>query len=58
VILTSLLQIALIYVAPLRNFFGTHLISGQELLVCVGFSSFMFIWVELEKLVANRLRTP
>lgn len=56
VILTSLLQIALIYVEPLRNFFGTHIISGQELLVCCGFSSFMFIWVELEKVVAKILR--
>jgi P-type Ca2+ transporter type 2C len=58
VILTSLLQVALIYVAPLRHFFGTHLISGTELLVCCGFSSFMFIWVEMEKLVAKKLRTP
>ncbi len=58
VILTSLLQIALIYVAPLRHFFGTHLISGTELLVCCGFSSLMFVWVEMEKLVAKKLRTP
>jgi P-type Ca2+ transporter type 2C len=58
VILTSLLQVALIYVEPLRNFFGTHLISGTELLVCCGFSSLMFIWVEMEKLVAKTLRTP
>jgi hypothetical protein len=34
------------------------LITGTELLVCCGFSSFMFIWVEMEKLVAKKLRTP
>jgi P-type Ca2+ transporter type 2C len=49
VILTTLLQMALIYVAPLRSFFGTHYLSGLELLVCVGFSSLMFVWIELEK---------
>jgi P-type Ca2+ transporter type 2C len=49
VILTTLLQMALIYVEPLRNFFGTHYLSGLELLVCVGFSLLMFVWIELEK---------
>lgn len=50
VILTTILQLMLIYVAPLRNFFGTHILSGEELLVCVGFSALMFLWIELEKL--------
>jgi len=50
VTLTTLLQLALIYVEPLRSFFGTHLLSGTELLICLGFSSLMFVWVELEKL--------
>lgn len=50
VILTSLLQLALIYVPPLRAFFGTHVLSGTELLVCIGFSALMFVWIELEKL--------
>ncbi|GAB4379196.1 MAG: cation-translocating P-type ATPase [Elainellaceae cyanobacterium] len=51
VVLTSLLQIALIYVEPLRNFFNTHYLTGTELLVCIGFSSLVFVWIELEKLV-------
>ncbi|MBW4542693.1 MAG: cation-translocating P-type ATPase [Myxacorys chilensis ATA2-1-KO14] len=50
VILTSLLQLALIYVAPLRDFFGTHLLSSTELLICVGVSLLMFVWIEAEKL--------
>jgi Ca2+-transporting ATPase len=31
VIITTVLQLMLIYVEPLRNFFGTHLISPMEL---------------------------
>ncbi len=48
--LTSLLQLMLIYVPPLREFFGTHFLSLPELLICLGVSSLMFVWVELEKL--------
>ncbi|MFN5516235.1 MAG: cation-translocating P-type ATPase [Cyanobacteriota bacterium] len=49
--LTTMLQLLLVYVEPLRNFFGTHFLSFQELMICVGFSLLMFIWIELEKLV-------
>ncbi|MBE9129490.1 MULTISPECIES: cation-translocating P-type ATPase [unclassified Coleofasciculus] len=56
VTLTTALQLMLIYVAPLRNFFGTHWLSPEELLVCVGFSALMFVWIELEKLVINWFR--
>lgn len=55
VVITTVLQLMLIYLEPLRNFFGTHLISGQELLICVGFSSLLFVWVEFEK-IYRRLR--
>jgi Ca2+-transporting ATPase len=55
VVLTTILQLMLIYVAPLRSFFGTQLLTQEQLLVCLGFSSLMFIWVELEK-VFLRLR--
>ncbi|ACK65280.1 calcium-translocating P-type ATPase, PMCA-type [Rippkaea orientalis PCC 8801] len=48
---TSLLQILLVYVPPLQSFFGTHALSLNELLICVGFSALMFVWIELEKLV-------
>ncbi|MBW4652429.1 MAG: cation-translocating P-type ATPase [Kaiparowitsia implicata GSE-PSE-MK54-09C] len=50
VVVTTLLQFALIYVEPLRTFFGTQLISPLELLMCLGFSSLVFVWVEMEKL--------
>jgi Ca2+-transporting ATPase len=51
VVLTSILQLMLIYVPPLRNFFGTHYLNIYELGVCVGFSLLMFVWIEMEKLV-------
>jgi len=38
-------------VPALRNFFGTHFLSLNELGVCVGFSLLMFVWIEMEKLV-------
>lgn len=50
VILTTILQLMLIYVPPLRVFFGTHVLNFQELLVCLGFSMLMFVWIELEKI--------
>jgi P-type Ca2+ transporter type 2C len=50
VIVTTILQLMLVYVAPLRNFFGTHILSTTELWVCIGFSALMFVWIELEKL--------
>ena len=51
VAMTTVLQLALIYIEPLRNFFGTKLITPTELAVCFGFSALMFVWIELEKLV-------
>jgi Ca2+-transporting ATPase len=53
VILTTVLQLMLIYVEPLRNFFGTHLLNPLELSICIGFSALMFAWIELEKLFIN-----
>ncbi|ABA24818.1 ATPase, E1-E2 type (plasmid) [Trichormus variabilis ATCC 29413] len=50
VTVTSILQLMLIYVEPLRSFFNTHYLSGLELLVCIGFSSLVFVWIEAEKL--------
>lgn len=51
VIMTTVLQLVLIYVEPFRIFFGTYLISPTELAICFGFSALMFVWIELEKLV-------
>jgi P-type Ca2+ transporter type 2C len=60
VTLTSFLQLMLIYVAPLRDFFGTHLLSFTEVWICIGCSALMFVWIEAEKLFlrwyANRKR--
>ncbi|WP_026731280.1 cation-translocating P-type ATPase [Fischerella sp. PCC 9605] len=50
VIVTTILQLMLVYVPPLRAFFGTHLISLQELGICLGFSALMFVWIEMEKI--------
>jgi Ca2+-transporting ATPase len=50
VILTSILQLLLIYVEPLRNFFSTHYLTFMELMICIGFSALTFVWIELEKL--------
>lgn len=51
VILTTVLQMVLIYVESFRVFFGTHLLTSTELAICFGFSALMFVWIELEKLV-------
>ncbi|BAY12401.1 cation-translocating P-type ATPase [Calothrix sp. NIES-2098] len=50
VVVTTLLQLMLVYVPPLRDFFGTHWLPPGELAVCIGFSALMFVWVELEKI--------
>ncbi len=47
---TTILQLLLIYVPFLRNFFGTHFLTLEELAICFGFSFIMLVWVELEKL--------
>jgi Ca2+-transporting ATPase len=51
VVLTTILQLMLVYVPPLRNFFGTHFITLPELGICLGFSALMFVWIEIEKIV-------
>ncbi|MGE5658684.1 MAG: cation-translocating P-type ATPase [Actinomycetota bacterium] len=50
VIVTTALQLMLIYIPPLRAFFGTHVLTLPELGICLGFSALMFVWIELEKL--------
>ncbi|MCU0569250.1 MAG: cation-translocating P-type ATPase [Oculatellaceae cyanobacterium Prado106] len=50
VTLTSILQLLLVYVPPLRDFFGTHFLTFTELAICIGTSTLVFVWVELEKL--------
>jgi P-type Ca2+ transporter type 2C len=50
VVVTTLLQLALLYVPVLSNFFGTTPLSLNELGVCFGFSALMLVWIEAEKL--------
>ncbi len=50
VVLTTILQLMLVYLPPLRAFFGTHWLSPIELAICFGFSALMFVWIEMEKL--------
>jgi P-type Ca2+ transporter type 2C len=50
VIVTTVLQLLLVYVPPLQHFFGTYPLTGLELLICFGFSALMFVWIEMEKL--------
>jgi Ca2+-transporting ATPase len=50
VVVTTMLQLMLIYVPPLRAFFDTYFLDPIELAICFGFSALMFVWVELEKL--------
>lgn len=56
VLVTTVLQLMLVYVPPLQAFFGTTALTGRELLVCLAFSSCLFVWVELEKLFTRWYR--
>jgi len=49
VVVTTGLQLLLLYVPSLSTFFGTSPLPGRELLVCVGFSLLLFVYLELEK---------
>ena len=51
VLVTTGLQVGLMYVPALQQFFGLHPLSGGELALCFGVSALMFIWLEAEKLL-------
>ncbi len=53
--LMTLAQVAIVYLPPLREFFQVYYLTPGEMLICVAFSSLVFVWVELEKLVIRRL---
>ncbi|MDX2256992.1 MAG: cation-translocating P-type ATPase [Pseudanabaenaceae cyanobacterium bins.39] len=53
VIITTALQMALLYVPALQRFFGTEPLTASELLLCFGFSLLLVLWTELEKLIAR-----
>lgn len=50
VVVTTILQLLLVYVPPLQAFFGTYYLDPIELAICFGFSALMFVWIEMEKL--------
>jgi Ca2+-transporting ATPase len=50
VLVTTALQMALLYVPALSNFFETTPLSLQDLAICVGFSLVFFLYLELEKI--------
>ncbi|HEY9602846.1 MAG TPA: cation-translocating P-type ATPase [Allocoleopsis sp.] len=47
---TTALQLLLIYVPFLQDFFGTRALTLPELAICLGFSTSLFVWVEVEKM--------
>nr|WP_322744214.1 MULTISPECIES: cation-transporting P-type ATPase [unclassified Coleofasciculus] len=57
VLVTTALQLALVYVPFLQDFFGTQPLTWTELLICLGFSTSLFVWVELEKLFIRWYRS-
>ncbi|MEA5511333.1 cation-translocating P-type ATPase [Crocosphaera sp. UHCC 0190] len=56
VIVTTILQLMLVYVAPLRDFFNTTVLTREQLVICLLFSSLMFVWVEFEKILLRLYR--
>jgi Ca2+-transporting ATPase len=56
VVVTTILQLLLVYVPPLQAFFDTYWLSPTELAICFGFSALMFAWVELEKLFIRSMK--
>ncbi|MFN4865597.1 MAG: cation-translocating P-type ATPase [Cyanobium sp.] len=51
VMLTTGLQLLLLYVPVLAKFFGTVPLRPADLLVCVGVSLILFVYLELEKIL-------
>ncbi|HUO54283.1 MAG TPA: HAD-IC family P-type ATPase, partial [Rhodoblastus sp.] len=54
VLLTILLQLAVIYLPSLNRIFHTAPLTGAELAACFGLSSLTFFLVEIEKFLARR----
>jgi Ca2+-transporting ATPase len=55
IILSILMQLAVVYVGPLNTVFKTQPLTLGELAACVGISSIVFFAVETEKLI-RRIR--
>ncbi|MEB3199538.1 MAG: cation-transporting P-type ATPase [Synechococcaceae cyanobacterium] len=52
VLVTTALQMALLYIPPLASFFGAVPLTAPELLFCVAVSLVFFVYLELEKIVS------
>ncbi|MBD2176128.1 cation-translocating P-type ATPase [Pseudanabaena sp. FACHB-1998] len=53
VIFTTILQLSLLYVPSLRQFFGTDALTASELGLCFGFSMLLVLWTESEKIFSR-----
>jgi Ca2+-transporting ATPase len=49
VLITTMLQLSLLYVPALSRFFGTTALGARDLAVCVGFSLLLLLYLELDK---------
>jgi Ca2+-transporting ATPase len=58
VLLTVLLQLAVVYIPFLQPVFETHPLTGGQLAVCLGASLLMFLAAELEKRLIARPASP
>lgn len=56
VLLTIVLQLAVIYIPFLQQVFSTQALSIKELLICIGLSSIVFWAVEIEKLIKRKAK--
>ena len=54
VLLTFLLQVAIVYLPALNEIFSTKPLTWKEMLICLGASVVIFHAVELEKFIRNR----
>jgi Ca2+-transporting ATPase len=54
VLLTFLLQVAIVYIPALNEIFSTKPLTWKEMLICLGASVIIFHAVELEKFIRNR----
>jgi Ca2+-transporting ATPase len=54
VLITILLQLAVIYVPFMQSLFNTHALAPQELALCFGLPCIVFVAVELEKWMIRR----
>ena len=51
------LQLAVIYLGPLRRMFGTEALSPADLAICAGLGSIAFVAIEIEKWFVRRARS-